>query len=82
MSQPFMSGQTGAGEGNAVLTPAATTRCSASAKAWRAGSNRPRAARPVAGAGCTCCPPSPCGIHSPRWKTCVGGGDGGECPDG
>ena len=69
----FPVGPDGAGEGNVALTPAATMPCRAAAKAWRAESDRTRAARPMAGAGCACCFPSPCGNHPPGWKPCVVG---------
>ena len=72
----FPVGPDGAGEGNVALTPAATMPCRAAAKAWRAESDRTRAARPVAGAGRACCTPSPCGNHPPVWKPCVVGVDG------
>ena len=41
----------GEGEGTAALTPAATTPCRGASKAWISESDRPRAARPLVGAG-------------------------------
>ena len=61
-------GPDGAGEGNYAVTPAATTPCIATTKAWMVESDRPRAVKPVANADRACCPPSSCGSHSPVWK--------------
>ena len=83
----FSVGPDGVGEGNAAATPFATTPCRYAARACTADSVRPRAARPVAGAGCVtgaaraCCPPSPCGSHSPGSKPGVRGGGEGRGPE-
>ena len=80
----FPVGPERAGEGNATATPLATTPCRATAMTCTADSVRPRAARPVAGAGCVtgadraCCPPFPCGRQSPGWKPGVWGVEEGQ----
>ena len=69
-------GADGAGEGTAVLTPAATTPCRADEKAWRSEPDIPRAARPVDRGILACCPPPINGTHTPGRKHCVGKGGG------
>ena len=73
----FPIGANGAGQGTAALIPVATTPSRAAAKAWRVESDRPRAARPLAGVGLTCFPPPIGGTHTPGGKPCLGGGGGG-----
>ena len=72
----FYVGADGAEEGTAALTPTTTTPCWAAAKAWKAESDRPKNARPVAGGSLTVLPISTVGNHPPGRKSCVGGGGG------
>ena len=63
----------GEGVGTVALTTAATTPFRAAEKAWRAESERTRAARPVAGGGITGCPRPTGGTQPPDGKPYVGG---------